>query len=305
MPNLNDYLNSVNAQQEYIKTIPTQREAGITKLKTDLGYADKMKNLEGINKQVFSTQQMLEDLPKNMQTRMAGRPVSNAQLSGLTSVAQEPLAGTLGKLSRTAQGEQTGVSNVLDELNNFRNTFSADTNSYLQGLQNQSAGLLNKYNADYTAYNDAQARAQAQAQAQAQAKQQADLYKMMNGSGAGVAQADTTFDKAGKDAEIRTGADGAKRVWDEGAGAWVSLDTYQSKQKAQYAEQTKGDLGKDFKDAFDVGKTWNSLGQAGKDIGELAQRAQNISQKNNQNWYDYVNPVKQSGNIWELLNSKR
>lgn len=223
MPNLNDYLNSINQQNQAIQALPGQRNQGISKIKADSGYDEKMRNLEGINKQVFQTQQMLEDLPKNLQTQLRGRNVSNAQLQGLTGAKQQPLSQSLGRLSRTADTQQMGINNVNKQIDDFRNSFNSDFQTRLQGMGAQSEALFKKYQADNDTYQREMDRKFQADQARAAADLQRRLaaasapsMRSMSSSGSGRDQLGGLADLTDYNASSRSNS-GANN-WLRGAG---------------------------------------------------------------------------------------
>ena len=286
MPNLNDYLNTISQQSDYIKTLPGQRDQGVTKLKTDLGYDEKMKNLEGINKQVFQTQQMLEDLPKNVQSRVAGRPVSNAQLNGITAAQQAPLTQSLGKITNNYNAQQLGLSNIDKQINDFRSTFDTDASRYLTGLGSTADAQFKKYSADSDVYQKNEERNFQKSLADQQSALQRQL--------AMLAQP--------KPAPTPTPTNGGNKVpVGQVDGSGKKIIGYDQKGNPIYEQkQVTAAPNNLLQDAQQI--DWNPFSQGNADV---VNQYQSYRDKNQGQWYDNINPIKNFSTLANFLGGAR
>lgn len=133
-----------NLSNQVISTTQQAQQAqkeGISRIKQEQGYEDRLKTLENLRRATYDTEKTLSQLPSDIQNRTRGRLITAAQQNRVTSKEREPLAATLANLSRSQDVEQQGVGMVRSLLDDFLKESMSDTDAKLKalGLQREDA----------------------------------------------------------------------------------------------------------------------------------------------------------------------
>jgi len=188
-----------NEAKSYLDSLPTQRNAGVDKLKIDQGYADKRNAVDSATKTLYETQRRLDALPKQAQQRTAGRNVTQSQLDRIVGAESQPLSQQYKDAGLGREQASQGLSLVDQALKDYTNQFNQDAQLKYQGTIAQAGDLFNRYQAgsgEYWKTQEAEMQRQAQANARAQAaadranqmamaKQQASLQERLARLGMG------------------------------------------------------------------------------------------------------------------------
>lgn len=154
---------------------PKNRENYLSNLRNQYSYQDRMNRLEGIRKNVASTDQMLQNLPEQLKQRTSGRLMTQGQLSRLQSTETEPLAKTLAQLASSQNTEQAGLNDINSLISQAMTQRGQDVSNIYGELSNLRQQKLTKDEAEAQRRFQAQQQAISNAQARQNLKYQSDL----------------------------------------------------------------------------------------------------------------------------------
>lgn len=171
-PSLDPYIQKVNEQSALLKNAPTERQAGVDKVKAEQDYAGKRSAVDTATKALYETQKRLDILPENLKQRLTGRPVTQAQLDRRIGAESEPLAAQAKSMALSRGQASDSLSLVDKAIQDYIGQFNTDTATRAQGLGAEADALFKRYQTD-----DAAARAAEERKFQ---KEMADLERANN-----------------------------------------------------------------------------------------------------------------------------
>lgn len=282
---LDSYLAKVNERSKLLQQGAQDREAGVSKLKTESGYGDKQAALDTATKTLYETQKRLDMLPENVRQRTAGRPVTMAQLNRITSAESDPLTKQAQAMSMSRGQSQDALSRVDQAIKDYIGNFNTDLTTRSNALGGEADALFQTYQAT-EARNAEERERQFQREMAAIQKAQADQ------------------DRAN-----------ALRI------AQMSIPRYNTNTNTTPTTNNNNknvDLSK-LPDLTEKGQIDNGLfGLGTRDVDgdfalnpfskqnqQVAKQYQDYVKKQNSQWYDYINPIKSIGNTFSFLGGAR
>lgn len=169
-----------NEAKSYLDSLPTERQAGVDKLKTEQGYAEKQSAVDAATKTLYETQRRLDALPKQAQQRMSGRNVTQSQLDRIIGAESQPLAEQYKSAGLGREQAGQSLSLIDQALKDYTNQYNQDAQMKYQGTLAQASDLFNRYQAgsgEYWKQQEAEMQRQAQLAAKEQAAQQVRLQQ--------------------------------------------------------------------------------------------------------------------------------
>ena len=126
---LTDLLNRLTTQnQSYIAALQNQPTAAqqYQTYREQLGLPASEAGLSSTNVQIQKTQGLIDQLEKDINARISGKPITEPLRRRILATEQYPLTEQLGILSRTAGIQQTGVQSAKDQLVQLLNLAAQD-----------------------------------------------------------------------------------------------------------------------------------------------------------------------------------
>lgn len=146
-PTLDPYLQKISEASNVLNNAKNEREAGVAKMKTDSGYADKQTALDTATRTLYETQKRLDSLPENVKQRTSGRPVTQAQMSRILASESDPLAAQARSAAMSRQEADSSLSRLDQAIKDWIGQYNSDISNRVTGLGMESDALFKNFQA--------------------------------------------------------------------------------------------------------------------------------------------------------------
>lgn len=144
---LDPYLQKIQEQSNVLKNAATERDAGVTKLKTESGYNDKQASLDTATRTLYETQKRLDALPEAVNQRTAGRSsnITQAQMDRIIANESNPLAKQAQSMALSKQESQGSLDRVNQAIKDYIGQYNTDLSNRVTGLGSEADAYFKQY----------------------------------------------------------------------------------------------------------------------------------------------------------------